>query len=62
VTELFAHMAAILHAYADQRANESFLRTATLTRSLIDLANCRPPACNGAWRQRAAGHRQAGAG
>lgn len=36
--ELFAHMAAILHAYADQRANESFLRTAKLTRSLIDLA------------------------
>lgn len=36
--ELFSHMAAILHAYADQRANESFLRTATLPRSLIDLA------------------------
>ncbi len=38
LAELFAHMAAILHAYADQRANESFLRTATLTRSLMDLA------------------------
>ena len=38
LAELFAHMAAILHAYADQRANESFVRTATLTRSLIDLA------------------------
>lgn len=38
LAQLFAHMAAILHAYVDQRANESFLRTATLTRSLIDLA------------------------
>lgn len=36
--DLFAHMAAILLAYADHRANESYLRTATLTRSLIDLA------------------------
>ena len=38
IAELFAHMAAILHAYEDHRANEGFLRTATLTRSLIDLA------------------------
>jgi hypothetical protein len=38
LTELFAHMAAILHAYTDQRANEGFLRTATQTRSLMDLA------------------------
>lgn len=38
LAELFAQTAAILDAYADQRANESFLRTATLTRSLIDLA------------------------
>ena len=36
--ELFARMAAILDAYTDARANEGFLRTATLPRSLIDLA------------------------
>lgn len=35
--DLFARLGAILGAYADQRANESFLRTATLQRSLIDL-------------------------
>lgn len=37
LVDLFAQMGAILHAYADQRANESFLRTASLQRSLIDL-------------------------
>jgi predicted phage baseplate assembly protein len=36
-TTLFAQLAAILSAYADQRANESFLRTARSHRSLIDL-------------------------
>lgn len=36
--ELFARMAAILDAYTDARVNEGFLRTATLPRSLIDLA------------------------
>lgn len=34
---LFAHMAGILNAYSDARINESFLRTAVLERSLIDL-------------------------
>ncbi|MGH7616424.1 MAG: hypothetical protein ACREPM_04280 [Gemmatimonadaceae bacterium] len=38
VADLFARMAAILLAYADQRANEGYLRTAALSRSLIDLA------------------------
>lgn len=36
-TELFAQLAAALNAYTDQRANESFLRTASLQGSLIDL-------------------------
>lgn len=37
IAELFAQMGAILNLYADQRANESFLRTARLRRSLLDL-------------------------
>ncbi|GAB3764901.1 hypothetical protein GCM10028796_20960 [Ramlibacter monticola] len=37
LAELFAHLGATLCAYADQRANESYLRTAQLPRSLIDL-------------------------
>jgi hypothetical protein len=37
LAELFAQLGAILCAYADQRANESYLRTAQLPRSLIDL-------------------------
>ena len=36
--DLFAQMTAILNAYSDARVNESFLRTAQLERSLIDLA------------------------
>src|SRR6185369_10480722 len=36
--ELFSRMAAVLATYADARANEGFLRTAILPRSLIDLA------------------------
>jgi hypothetical protein len=36
--DLFAHLAGILNAYSDARVNESFLRTASLERSLIDLA------------------------
>ncbi len=35
--DLFAHLGAILNGYTDQRGNESFLRTASLQRSLIDL-------------------------
>ncbi|HEY0502507.1 MAG TPA: hypothetical protein VGD42_03340 [Lysobacter sp.] len=35
--DLFAQLGAILNGYADQRANEGFLRTAGLQRSLIDL-------------------------
>ncbi len=38
LTRLSAHLCAILNGYADQRANEGFLRTATLPRSLIDLS------------------------
>jgi hypothetical protein len=38
LTCLSAHLCAILNGYADQRANEGFLRTATLPRSLIDLS------------------------
>jgi hypothetical protein len=38
LSRLCAQMCAILSGYADQRANEGFLRTATLTRSLIDLS------------------------
>jgi predicted phage baseplate assembly protein len=37
LAELFAQLIAIHNAYADQRANEGWLRTATLHRSLIDL-------------------------
>lgn len=37
LAELFAALVASFNAYADQRANEGFLRTATLHRSLIDL-------------------------
>jgi hypothetical protein len=37
LAELFAALVASFNAYADQRANEAFLRTATLHRSLIDL-------------------------
>jgi hypothetical protein len=37
IATLFAQLGAILNAYIDQRANEGFLRTATLHRSLIDL-------------------------
>lgn len=37
LAELFAALMASFNAYADQRANEGFLRTATLHRSLIDL-------------------------
>lgn len=36
--DLYAHLAGTLLAYADQRANEAYLRSATLPRSLIDLA------------------------
>jgi hypothetical protein len=36
--ELFARMAAVLGAYTDARANEAYLGTAALPRSLIDLA------------------------
>jgi hypothetical protein len=36
--DLFTHLSAILNAYSDVRMNESFLRTAQLERSLIDLA------------------------
>jgi hypothetical protein len=36
--ELFSRMAAVLATYSDARANEGFLRTAVLPRSLIDLA------------------------
>ena len=36
--ELFARMAAVLDIYTDARVNEGYLRTATLPRSLIDLA------------------------
>ena len=35
--ELFSRMAAVLATYSDARANEGFLRTAVLPRSLIDL-------------------------
>jgi hypothetical protein len=38
LSRLCAQMCAILGGYADHRANEGFLRTATLTRSLIDLS------------------------
>lgn len=37
LAELFSRVLATLNLYADQRANESYLRTATLQRSLIDL-------------------------
>ena len=37
IVDLFSRLGAILAAHADQRMNESFLRTATLPRSLIDL-------------------------
>lgn len=37
LAELAAHLIANHNGYADQRANEGFLRTATLQRSLIDL-------------------------
>lgn len=36
--ELFSRMAAVLGAYTDARANEAYLGTAALPRSLIDLA------------------------
>ncbi len=36
--DAFAYLIATLNAYADQRANESYLRTAALSRSLTDLA------------------------
>jgi len=36
--ELFSRMAAVLDAYTDARANEAYLGTAMLPRSLIDLA------------------------
>jgi len=39
LVDLFARLGAILNAYADQRANEGFLRTASLQRSLIDLCS-----------------------
>jgi hypothetical protein len=38
LSRLCAQMCAILGGYADHRANEGFLRTAMLTRSLIDLS------------------------
>lgn len=37
LAELLARLVATYNGYADQRANEGFLRTATLQRSLIDL-------------------------
>jgi hypothetical protein len=37
ITELFAQLIATYNGYADQRANEGFLRTASLERSVIDL-------------------------
>lgn len=38
LARLAAQMCAILDGYADHRANEGFLRTATLSRSLMDLS------------------------